>query len=68
MSYSPIGMCFYISNMNCRYNSRSHPLPFMKASNVVAPAKTKKEAPDLEEAIEEEHEGDVAEEPTKEEE
>ncbi|KAE8445468.1 hypothetical protein EG329_013358 [Mollisiaceae sp. DMI_Dod_QoI] len=50
------------------YNSRSHPLPFMKASNVVAPAKTKKEAPDLEEAIEEEDEGDVAEEPTKEEE
>ncbi len=50
-----------------RYNSRSHPLPFMKASTVVAPAKQKKEAPDLEEAIEEEDEGDVAEEPTKEE-
>ncbi|KUJ18427.1 DNA replication factor C, large subunit [Mollisia scopiformis] len=49
------------------YNGRSHPLPFMKASNVVAPAKQKKEAPDLEEAIEEEDEGDAVEEPTKEE-
>ncbi|CZR52965.1 related to replication factor C protein [Phialocephala subalpina] len=50
------------------YNSRSHPLPFMKASNVVAPAKQTKEKPDLEEAIEEEDEGDVAEPPSKEEE
>ncbi|KAF4582026.1 DNA replication factor C, large subunit [Ophiocordyceps camponoti-floridani] len=36
------------------YNSMSHPIPFMKASNVVAPKKLTKEAPDLEEAIEEE--------------
>lgn len=36
-----------------QYNSRSHPMPFMKASNVVAPAKTAFTKPDLEEAIEE---------------
>lgn len=41
------------------YNSRSHPLPFMKASNVVAPAKATKAAPDLEEAFEEEDDGEV---------
>lgn len=35
----------------------SHPVPFMKASNVLAPKKTAKEAPDLEEAIEEEDDG-----------
>lgn len=35
------------------YNQRSHPLPFMKASNVLAPKKLGKERPDLEEAIEE---------------
>ena len=33
------------------YNQLSHPLPFMKASNVVAPKKSDKERPDLEEAI-----------------
>ncbi|KAJ5173581.1 uncharacterized protein N7500_001512 [Penicillium coprophilum] len=33
------------------YNSRSHPMPFMKASNVIAP-KGKKEMPDIEDAIE----------------
>ncbi|PHH71620.1 hypothetical protein CDD80_5110 [Ophiocordyceps camponoti-rufipedis] len=36
------------------YNSMPHPIPFMKASNVMAPKKLTKEAPDLEEAIEEE--------------
>jgi len=36
------------------YNSMNHPVPFMKASNVMAPKKQAKEAPDLEEAIEEE--------------
>ncbi|TVY41592.1 Replication factor C subunit [Lachnellula subtilissima] len=42
------------------YNARSHPLPFMKAGNIVAPAaKTKAEVPDLEEAFEEEDEGEV---------
>lgn len=30
----------------------SHPVPFMKASNVVAPKKATKEVPDLEDAIE----------------
>lgn len=30
----------------------AHPVPFMKASNVVAPKKTAKEMPDLEDAIE----------------
>ncbi|KAK8248436.1 replication factor RFC1 C terminal domain-containing protein [Phyllosticta capitalensis] len=35
------------------YNQQSHPLPFMKASNVVAPkGRVKTEKPDLEEAIE----------------
>ncbi|KAF3084463.1 hypothetical protein TWF569_006962 [Orbilia oligospora] len=37
------------------YNAASHPMPFMKASNVIAPKgkAAKKEQPDLEEAIEE---------------
>lgn len=39
----------------------SHPLPFMKATNVVAPKSRAKEAPDLEEAIEEEDDGQAAE-------
>ena len=34
------------------YNQQSHPLPFMKASSVVAPKKASREKPDLEEAIE----------------
>lgn len=34
------------------YNSKSHPLPFMKASQIVAPTKSQKERPDLEEALE----------------
>ena len=33
------------------YNQRSHPLPFMKASNITAPKKVAKDRPDLEEAI-----------------
>ncbi|KAI1136697.1 replication factor RFC1 C terminal domain-containing protein [Hypoxylon sp. FL0543] len=36
------------------YNSMSHPIPFMKASSVIAPAKATREKPDLEEAIDEE--------------
>ncbi|KJZ75046.1 hypothetical protein HIM_05532 [Hirsutella minnesotensis 3608] len=43
------------------YNSRAHPIPFMKASNVMAPKKQAKEAPDLEEAIEEEDDGELVE-------
>ncbi|KAK6504810.1 hypothetical protein TWF481_006748 [Arthrobotrys musiformis] len=37
------------------YNAASHPMPFMKASNVIAPKgkAAKKDQPDLEEAIEE---------------
>lgn len=35
-----------------RYNTMSHPVPFMKASNIIAPKAQPKEAPDLEEAIE----------------
>lgn len=38
----------------------SHPVPFMKASNAPA-AKAPKEVPDLEEAIEQEDEGEVVE-------
>ncbi|KAK2589991.1 DNA replication factor C complex subunit Rfc1 [Conoideocrella luteorostrata] len=45
------------------YNSMNHPIPFMKASNVVAPKAQAKEAPDLEEAIEEEDETAVVEAP-----
>ncbi|PSN63684.1 DNA replication factor C, large subunit [Corynespora cassiicola Philippines] len=44
------------------YNQQSHPLPFMKASSVVAPKKAAKEKPDLEEAIDESDEGEVIEE------
>ena len=39
----------------------NHPIPFMKASNVIAPKKTARDAPDLEEAIEEEDDADVLE-------
>ena len=39
------------------YNKQSHPLPFMKASQVVAPKKKDKEQPDLEEAMEESDSG-----------
>jgi replication factor C subunit 1 len=39
----------------------SHPLPFMKASNVTATARSTKEMPDLEEAIEEEEDEVLAE-------
>ncbi|KAJ4297880.1 DNA replication factor C complex subunit Rfc1 [Kalmusia sp. IMI 367209] len=41
------------------YNQQSHPLPFMKASNVIAPKKATKEKPDLEEAIDESDEEEV---------
>ncbi|CAN8103565.1 unnamed protein product [Discula destructiva] len=34
------------------YNSMSHPVPFMKASNVVAPKKASRDVPDIEDAIE----------------
>ncbi|KAF4464711.1 Replication factor C subunit 1 [Fusarium albosuccineum] len=34
------------------YNAMSHPVPFMKASNVIAPKAQPKEVPDLEEAVE----------------
>ena len=37
-----------------RYNAMSHPVPFMKASNVTTTKKVAKAQPDLEEAIEEE--------------
>ena len=39
----------------------SHPVPFMKASNVSVSKKLSKDVPDLEEAIEEEDDGEVAE-------
>lgn len=35
------------------YNQMSHPLPYMKASQVVAPKKKSKERPDIEDALEE---------------
>ena len=40
--------------MPFRYNAMSHPLPFMKATSILAPKSKAKEMPDLEEAIEEE--------------
>jgi replication factor C subunit 1 len=53
-----------MTNLNSRYNAASHPVPFMKASNMdvaVAAKKADKDVPDLEEALEEEDENDVAE-------
>jgi len=51
------------------YNSMSHPIPFMRASNVFAPKAKTKEMPDLEEAIEEEDDGlEVADAPEEEDE
>lgn len=41
------------------YNSQSHPVPFMKASSVVAPKAAKKVQPDLEEAVDESEGEDV---------
>jgi replication factor C subunit 1 len=40
------------------YNQRTHPLPFMKASSVVAPRKLPKVKPDLEDAVEDSDEGE----------
>ena len=39
------------------YNKTSHPLPYMKASQVVAPKKKDKDRPDIEEAIDESDSG-----------
>ena len=39
------------------YNQQTHPLPYMKASQVVAPRKKEKDQPDLEEAMEESDSG-----------
>ncbi|WEW57155.1 DNA replication factor C complex subunit Rfc1 [Emydomyces testavorans] len=52
------------------YNQQSHPLPFMKASTVIAPKKLPKIQPDLEDAIDESEEGEeiLGEEETKEDE
>ncbi|CAI4217322.1 unnamed protein product [Parascedosporium putredinis] len=53
------------SHFTRTYNGMSHPLPFMKASTSVAAPKKPKEVPDLEEAVEEDDDADVAEpEPT----
>ncbi|KAL2872732.1 replication factor C subunit 1 [Aspergillus lucknowensis] len=49
------------------YNQRSHPLPYMKASNVLAPKKVPKEKPDIEDAIDESDDEEVLAEETKEE-
>lgn len=40
------------------YNTQSHPVPFMKASSVVAPKAAKKVQPDLEEAVDDESGGE----------
>ncbi|KAK4162215.1 replication factor C subunit 1 [Cladorrhinum sp. PSN259] len=45
------------------YNAKSHPVPFMRASNLsMAPKKLSKDMPDLEEAIEEEDDAALADE------
>lgn len=41
----------YHANDDARYNQMSHPMPFMKATNVFAPKLSKKDVPDIEEAI-----------------
>ncbi|KAL4933482.1 replication factor C subunit 1 [Aspergillus undulatus] len=41
------------------YNQRSHPLPYMKASNVLAPKTGPKEKPDIEDAIDESDDEEV---------
>ena len=45
------------------YNTMSHPIPFMKASNVTAPKAAAKDVPDLEEAIEEDDDAAVVADP-----
>ncbi|KAL4910116.1 hypothetical protein BDW74DRAFT_144468 [Aspergillus multicolor] len=47
------------------YNQRSHPLPYMKASNVLAPKKAPKEKPDIEDAIDESDDDEVLADETK---
>ncbi|CAF9928372.1 MAG: hypothetical protein ALECFALPRED_004011 [Alectoria fallacina] len=39
------------------YNQMSHPLPYMKASSIVAPTKKSKDRPDIEEALDESDSG-----------
>ena len=39
------------------YNQQAHPLPYMKASQIVAPKKRAKDRPDLEEALDESDSG-----------
>lgn len=41
----------YYTNTYVRYNQMSHPMPFMKATNVFAPKVAKKDVPDIEDAI-----------------
>ncbi|KAI2632062.1 replication factor RFC1 C terminal domain-containing protein [Hypoxylon sp. NC1633] len=43
------------------YNANPHPIPFMKASSVVAPKKASRDKPDLEEAIDEDDEAEAVE-------
>lgn len=43
------------------YNQRSHPLPFIKSSNVLAPKKGPKVKPDIEDAIDESDEEEIVE-------
>lgn len=40
------------------YNQRSHPLPFIKATNIIAPKQLPKVKPDIEEAIDDSDEGE----------
>lgn len=47
------------------YNQRSHPLPFMKASSVIATAKAPKVKPDIEDAIDESDEEGIPEDDAK---
>lgn len=47
------------STFSRQYNQMSHPLPFIKASEVQQPKAVKKEKPDIEEALDESDEGEV---------
>lgn len=45
---------------NSRYNLQAHPLPFMKSVTAVAPKKSTREKPDLEEAMEDSDQAELS--------
>jgi len=67
VSCSECGRAQQANVWSSRYNAMSHPIPFMRATNIVAPKGKSKEMPDLEEAIEEDDDAEVVEAPEEEE-